>query len=364
MRGTEGTPPTNTKKRSGEQSQPPGEKRRFQPPTWYTRIDDTVFAIEAGLVTCATALMTLFIFFSILFEFANGQYLQAVGLSELGSLWSLDLWTFYFVETTDVLRFVAPSGEAFVFDRLETSFHLGALAPTSLTVSGILALFWGAVSSHPKAAKQSAGVRFALALAGLALFFGFVAIMLSSHPKWTCWTVAAAGGLYSGVFLKKTHAPFGGWIIWFVAVFGFAYFGSTVDERFSSWTPHSYALFLLLWTCFIGASMVTSKARHLRIDAPRKAVPEQHLHMFNAVSFTVAALFTGALCVLSAMYFINRLGGQTAEGEIPDWLKVLAIPVALGLVTIRFAFRSLWAAMGFSEPLGEEVKLPVEEEAA
>ena len=307
--------------------------------------------------------MALFIFFSILFEFANGQYLQAVGISEIRSLWSLDLWTFYFVETVDVLRFVAPSGESVVFDRLETAFHLGELAPTTLTVTGILALFWGTISSHPSASKRPVVVRLALALAGLGLFFGFVAIMLTSHPRWTCWTVAAVGGLYSGLYLKRASAPFGHWLIWFVAVFGFLYFGSTVDERFSSWT-HSYALFLLLWTCFIGASMATSKARHLRIDAPRKAVPKQHLHQFNAVSFAVAALFTGALCVLSAMYFMNRLGGQTAEGEIPDWLKVLAIPVALGLVTIRFSFRSVWSAMGYVEPLGDEIKLPIEEEAA
>jgi len=356
--GKDGQQPDSKKQPSAVEPDHSAESRPFEPPRWYRRIDNAVFVFEAATVTATTALMTLFIFFDILFKFANGQQLRIKALLETHELGEMTNWTCYFLETAGVLEIGGVS-----FETTRTTFHLGELAPTTLVAVGVFTVFLGAITAHPWGKERTLPLRLLLALFGLSLFFDFVYIMLTAHPKVTCLVTAMLASCYVAVYLAKRKSTFAHWAIFLMALALFQGFCFTVvTERFSSWT-HSYALVLLLWTCFIGASMATSKAKHLRIDAPRKAVPRRHMSRFNALSFLVAALFTGAFCYLSIVYFTNRMGGQTAEGEVPDWIKVLAIPVALSIVTLRFLFRSLWAALGYVEPLGEEVALPTTDEA-
>ena len=358
MTGKDGQQPDSEKQPSAVEPDESAESRPFEPPRWYQRIDNAVFVFEAATVTATTALMTLFIFFDIIFKFANGQQLRMKALLETGDLGDITNWTFYFFEMSGVFAI----GEAVSFATTQTTFHLGVLAPTTLVTLGVFTIFYGAISAHPWGRKKRLTLRLLLALFGVSLFFDFVYIMLTTHPRVTCLVTALLASCYAAIYLAKRKSTLLDWAIFVVAVAVFKVVCfMVVTERFSSWT-HSYALVLLLWTCFIGASMATSKAKHLRIDAPRKAVPRRHMHRFNAVSFLVAGLFTGTLCYLSVIYFLNRLGGQTAEGEVPDWIKVLAIPVALTIVTVRFLFRSLWAALGHVEALGEEVALPTDDE--
>lgn len=110
----------------------------------------------------------------------------------------------------------------------------------------------------------------------------------------------------------------------------------------ASWVPTGYswaqklALFLLLWAAFIGASMATHERRHLTIDAMKKVIPASLRPWHEGISNLVAALLSGAFCYLAFRYWQLRLDQETNPGEIPDWIKVLAIPFALALVTIRF----------------------------
>ncbi len=110
----------------------------------------------------------------------------------------------------------------------------------------------------------------------------------------------------------------------------------------ATWVPAGYswtqklALFLLLWAAFIGASMATHERRHLTIDAMKKAIPTRLLPWHEGASNLVAALLSGAFCYLAFLYWQLRLDQATNPGEIPDWIKVLAIPFALALVTLRF----------------------------
>jgi TRAP-type C4-dicarboxylate transport system permease small subunit len=120
-----------------------------------------------------------------------------------------------------------------------------------------------------------------------------------------------------------------------------------------TWTQ-KLALFLLLWTAFIGASMATHDGRHLTIDAVRKSVGPKIRPYYNAVSHAVAAMFTAAFMLLAYWYLQDRLAETAAPGEIPDWLKVLAIPVSLGIVTLRFAGRSVAALLAGIWGLEEE----------
>lgn len=113
------------------------------------------------------------------------------------------------------------------------------------------------------------------------------------------------------------------------------------------------ALFLLLWVAFIGASMATHDGSHLTIDAARKAMPQRFLGVYEAASAFVAAAFTLAFLYLSVRYFQDRLVENTAPGEIPDWLKVLSLPVALSLVSGRFLLRGVASLLAGSEAASE-----------
>lgn len=353
---------------TGTEGQPPNDSAQHHaahngrlPPAWYRRVDGLIFVVESAIVTVATSLMVLFIFFNILYEFTHGQYLKFEQLAERGALGAIDTWAFFWVEHDSVFRTPWPSDDPVVFDSVHTTFHFGVLSPAVFFAVGTFLLFMGGVKASPKWGGKGFGHRLGLAACGTLIFFAFIALMLKTHPMWTCIVTGLAAGAYGAAYLFGQHkagkGTVGGWLLLGGLLISFLYFSTTVQERFSSWT-HSYALFLLLWCAFIGASMATSRGKHLRIDAARKAVPRPALPMYNALSFVVAAAFTGALCVLSTMYFFRRLGGQGTEGEIPDWLKVLAIPVALLLVTLRFTLRALWSARGYIEPMGGEVVLP------
>jgi C4-dicarboxylate transporter DctQ subunit len=144
-----------------------------------------------------------------------------------------------------------------------------------------------------------------------------------------------------------------------------------------SWAQ-SYSLLMLLWVGFLGASIAARERRHLRVDLARKLLPPDKLPAFNAVSYTVAAIFTGVVLYLGYIYmfgadstylrpiwdapgwlpeatrqtlmtefplpddasfgrrFMQVIFAPSEPGEVPDWLKVMAIPFSMALVAIRF----------------------------
>lgn len=144
-----------------------------------------------------------------------------------------------------------------------------------------------------------------------------------------------------------------------------------------SWAQ-SYSLVMLLWVGFLGASIAARQRRHLRVDLVRKLLPPQKLPWFNALSYLVAAIFTATVLYLGYIYIfgpdstyirpvwdppgwlpettrtmlsedfplpddaplhrraLHVFLAPTDPGALPDWLKVAAIPVSMGLVCLRF----------------------------
>ncbi|PIV99268.1 MAG: hypothetical protein CO108_15950 [Deltaproteobacteria bacterium CG_4_9_14_3_um_filter_63_12] len=106
------------------------------------------------------------------------------------------------------------------------------------------------------------------------------------------------------------------------------------------------ALFLLLWVGFLGASMATYQKSHLRIDFVRKFVRGRRASRFyGAASNGLALLFTLVLFTLAYDYVFNAETGmktiRSAEGAVPDWLKVLALPVSMAMMCLRLFFQML-----------------------
>lgn len=120
--------------------------------------------------------------------------------------------------------------------------------------------------------------------------------------------------------------------------------GNKLDVGYS-WAPQ-VSLVLLLWMAFLGASMATHEGKHLAVDAVRKLVPPHRERAFNATSQMVAGIVTAGFLYLSVTYLLKRLGEDPEPGKIPDWFKVLSIPVALGIMTLRFVGYSIGNAVG------------------
>jgi TRAP-type C4-dicarboxylate transport system permease small subunit len=292
----------------------------------YERVDKAVFAVEAAIVTAATSAMILFIFLDLTFIFVNGLK----------------------------IRLFPPEGAS------PEGLPLGRIGAAVAALVLVLALIGSGVRHHPQWGRRARAQRAGLS----ALIFGGVCALLfmlvTVHPRWTCLALVTLGGACAAITLRRAPATperRRHWVILGLTCAALTWFCFTLPDRYSSWTT-PYALFLLLWCGFIGASMATSAGRHLRIDAVRKAIPHRLAARYGALSNLVTAAISGVLCYLAWRYTMARFGNPTVAGEIPDWLKALAIPVSLSLVTLRFSFRGILALTGYVEPIVEEVVVP------
>lgn len=288
-------------------------RRRFPVVAWIGRVDDAVYAAERAAVTTTMLVMSAAVCISVLYQFMARQWATV--------------------------------------DRLGDGARVADLWPLAALALAIALLARGVWVQSPACRGNAPiiGVFTALATAGfLALAFALVAV----PSKLVVAGAVLAAGVWVAIAQLDRPSPLGGPVVdagtrarvAVVAVLAVAVAvvaWMSVPERYS-WAT-KLALFLLLWTAFIGASMATHDGRHLTVDAVRKAIPRRFLPYYEALSHLIAAAFTAAFAWLAFLYLDVRLGESAAPGEIPDWLKVLAIPVSLVMVTLRFAARSATA---------------------
>lgn len=299
-------------------------QRRFPGTRWVARVDDAVYALERVVVTAAMLVMSGVVCLSVLYQFVAKQKAT--------------------------------------FDRLGETTTVGELWPALAVVLCIALLARGVWAQSPACRNNFPAVAALTAITVLKFSVFAVLLVVFPPPVMMVLIVIAVGvwvllaeldrpqplgaPLFS-VATKMRAATVGG--VTLAAVWGVW----DVHPESYSWT-NKLALFLLLWTAFIGASMATHDQRHLAIDAVRKAMPARILPHYQAVSHFIAAAFTAAFAYLAFLYFADRLPETTAPGDIPDWLKVLAIPVSLSLVTLRFLGQSIAAGLVGLLGLSEE----------
>lgn len=299
-------------------------RRRFPALRWVALVDDAVYAAERAFVTIAMLVMSTAVCVTVLFQFMAKQRA--------------------------------------IVNRLDQDASVTALWPGLLVLAGVALVAHAALSRAPAMRANPSVVRVFTALTTAAFAaYCFALIAVPSHVVMAV-TVLGAGlwatlaefdaprpittdgndrGRTARVAAAGMMTVAGTMATWFL-----------VPERYS-WTT-KIALFLLLWTAFVGASMATHDGRHLKIDAIRKSIAPRLLPWYEALSHTTAALFTAGFTYLAWLYFKGRLPELPAPGEIPDWIKVLAIPIALALVTLRFAGRAISAALYGALGLGDE----------
>jgi TRAP-type C4-dicarboxylate transport system permease small subunit len=282
---------------------------------WVSRADDGIYRVERMAVTIAMLVMSGAMCLYIAYQFLTGQ--RAVWLAiEAGQQ---PLWRMW--PSLLMLFGVGAIGRA--------SLRSHGATPALAALVGSGAMFGALLLSWMVLTWKSATVCATLMVL-LALTVVIPAIAAVPDPLGTPPAILRRQRLVRQVA--------GG-----LVMLGLTGLALQVPEGYS-WAQ-KVSLFLLLWTAFVGASMATHDQRHLGLDAFRKLVPARLTPWYQTAHCLLAALFSLAFAWLALVYWQNRLGQATNPGDIPDWVKVLAIPVSMGLVTLRFLWQALTSAL-------------------
>jgi len=106
---------------------------------------------------------------------------------------------------------------------------------------------------------------------------------------------------------------------------------------------------LVLWTGLIGATVASRENKHIRIDLISRFFGKK-LHLAIQVFI---GLFTSIICAIIAWHgsrwlLMDYQDGLISFANLPSWVLEIIIPVAFGLIAIRYLMHSLcWLLMYF-----------------
>jgi TRAP-type C4-dicarboxylate transport system permease small subunit len=113
---------------------------------------------------------------------------------------------------------------------------------------------------------------------------------------------------------------------------------------------------LVLWTGMIGATVASRDNRHIRIDLFSRLLSAR-LHLYIQV---VVGLFTTTVCAIIAWkgavwVRMDYLDGLTGFEGLPAWLLEVIIPLAFGLIALRYLVHSVdWLRQALSVQLPQD----------
>ena len=104
---------------------------------------------------------------------------------------------------------------------------------------------------------------------------------------------------------------------------------------------------LLLWVGLMGAVAASRSDRHIRIDIASKLLPEKLASVLGMATSFFTAGVAGMVAWHSGRFVADEWKYEsTAFSEIPAWMFEVVIPVAFGLIAIRYGLRTLNQAKG------------------
>ena len=104
---------------------------------------------------------------------------------------------------------------------------------------------------------------------------------------------------------------------------------------------------LVLWAGMIGATVASRDNKHIRIDLLSRYIPKR---MHLAIQFFVG-LFTVLVCSVIAVFgsrwvYMDYRDGLTSFSGLPSWALAVIIPLAFGLIAVRYLVHSYcWMMM-------------------
>ena len=123
----------------------------------------------------------------------------------------------------------------------------------------------------------------------------------------------------------------------------------------------SLVRYLVVWVGFIGAAIATREDKHINIDVVSRWLAGPKINQIRLISNFFSAFICGLL-TWAAVKFIHFEAqmGSTVFFDLPVWIPAIIIPVAFGLITLRFAVRFLSACArirghDFNQKFKEEI---------
>lgn len=100
--------------------------------------------------------------------------------------------------------------------------------------------------------------------------------------------------------------------------------------------------YLVLWLTFLGALAATRTGEHIRIDVLARFLPPPVLAIATRVAALGAAVVVGLFAWHSGRFVLDEYtyGGE-AFGAVPTWLAAGIMPLAAGLMTVRFLIHAV-----------------------
>lgn len=106
---------------------------------------------------------------------------------------------------------------------------------------------------------------------------------------------------------------------------------------------------MLLWVTLVGAMVATRKHNHISVDAISRYLPPGRIKsaagfICDAFATIVCALLTYSTFRVFYMEYQDPLGGYIMPG-FPLWASLITLPVAFGVMTLRFLSFSILSFM-------------------
>jgi len=99
---------------------------------------------------------------------------------------------------------------------------------------------------------------------------------------------------------------------------------------------------LVLWVGLVGAMVATRQNKHISIDLVARYLPKG----FNLPVKAVVELFAATVCALAAYYsfifvYAEFYDGGPAFGQVPVWVCQAIMPLAFGVMALRYLMMSV-----------------------
>jgi TRAP-type C4-dicarboxylate transport system permease small subunit len=106
---------------------------------------------------------------------------------------------------------------------------------------------------------------------------------------------------------------------------------------------------MLLWVTLVGAMVATRDHNHITVDAISRHLPTGRIKctagfICDIFATVVCALLTYSTFLVFHMEFQDPVGGQIITG-LPLWASLLTLPIAFGVMTLRFFRFSIFSLL-------------------
>ena len=107
----------------------------------------------------------------------------------------------------------------------------------------------------------------------------------------------------------------------------------------------------VLWVGMLGAMAATRDDRQISVDVLSRFLPKHWKPRLRVITDTFTAAVAAFLCWHAVrLVLVDRADSMIAFGSVPVWVCELVLPLAAGVIAIRYA---LYAVLHLRQALGQ-----------